>query len=338
MASAERWISGRNSWSGMRARDSQWRQKRVVASSRALASSTRGRNRRVVVPRQRAEQLLSLVEHVPGADVIGLDPEQHVGLQPHRLAGPGGVGAVAVRRQRPVGEHAAVVEPRLAHQLDLDAALDALDRPDEHVVGVLVGRRAGMRGDRVLAAARSHRERVVDHRPPRRRLPDRDQGVGPGQVVAAARHVDPERGEPERAGPAVEQRAEHARRVEPRDAEPVDRAVGRDQRAGVAVRQEGVVGDRSERRGRGGALRHRRHRAGRRGRGRGSGMAVALRALLGLGCAHDATHGCASARNPRPPAPPRGDPTIPWRTGAPAGDARATAPSPASTPRRRPDG
>ena len=39
--------------------------------------------------------------------------------------------------------------------------------------------------------------------------------------------VDPERAEPEAPGPTVEQAAEHAGRVEPRDAQPVDRAVRR---------------------------------------------------------------------------------------------------------------
>ena len=45
----------------------------------------------------------------------------------------------------------AVVEHRLADQLDLDLAVDALGRPDQHVVGVVVGRRPGVRRDRVRA-------------------------------------------------------------------------------------------------------------------------------------------------------------------------------------------
>ena len=49
------------------------------------------------------------------------------------------------------------------------------------------------------------------------------------------------------AGVAVEHRAEHARRVHPRQAEPLDVAVGRDERGRLAVRQERVVGDRGER-------------------------------------------------------------------------------------------
>ncbi len=57
---------------------------------------------------------------------------------------------------------------------------------------------------------------------------------------------------------AVEQAAEDARRVEGGEAEPVDRPVGRDEGARVAVREERVVRDRRERRGCGGALLRRR--------------------------------------------------------------------------------
>ena len=91
----------------------------------------------------------------------------------------------------------------------------------------------------------------------------------PGLVAAAGRHVDAVGSEPERAGAAVEQRAEHARAVEARQAQPLDRAVGRDQRAGVAVREEGVVGDRRERRlAPGGAARRCRRPLARAGRAR----------------------------------------------------------------------
>ena len=70
----------------------------------------------------------------------------------------------------------------------------------------------------------------------------------PGLVGARRRDVDAERPEAERARLPVEQAAEHARRVEAGDAQPVDRAVRRHERAGVAVGQEGVLGDRRERR------------------------------------------------------------------------------------------
>ena len=69
----------------------------------------------------------------------------------------------------------------------------------------------------------------------------------PGQVAARGRHLDVGGAEPEAAGVAVEDRAEHARRVEARQAEPLDVPVRRHERAGLAVGQEAVLGDRRER-------------------------------------------------------------------------------------------
>jgi hypothetical protein len=40
----------------------------------------RGRRRGLLVPGERAEQLFSLAKDMPGTNMIGLDPEQHVGL------------------------------------------------------------------------------------------------------------------------------------------------------------------------------------------------------------------------------------------------------------------
>ncbi len=67
-------------------------------------------------------------------------------------AGAGRVGLVPVAvRERPLRRRAAVVEDGLADELDLDRALDALDRAHEHVVAVVVGRRPRVRRDLVLA-------------------------------------------------------------------------------------------------------------------------------------------------------------------------------------------
>ena len=155
---------------------------------------------------------------------------------------------------RPFGRDAAVVEDRFADQLDLDLAVEADRHAHEHVLGVFVGGRPRVRRDQILAPARAERERVAYRRPAGRRRPGRQQRVGARLVDARGRHVDAERAEPERAGLAVEQRAEHARRVEARHAQPVDRAVGRHQRARVAVGEKRVLGDRRKRRGRGRAL------------------------------------------------------------------------------------
>ena len=104
-----------------------------------------------------------------------------------------------VADQRPLGRHAAVVEDGLADELDLDVAVDALDRPHEHVVGVVVGGRTRVRRDLVLVVARPHRERVAHDDPAGRRLPGRFEHVRSRLVDARGRVRDPERPEPEDA-------------------------------------------------------------------------------------------------------------------------------------------
>ena len=141
------------------------------------------RRRQLLGPRERAVDLVALLDHVPGPHPVALDPDRHVGLQPDRLPGAARVGRVAVRAdQRPLGRHAAVVEDGLADQLDLDPAVEAQDRAHEHVVAVVVGRRPGVGGDLVLAVPRAHREGVAHQDPAGRRLPGRQQGVGPRLV------------------------------------------------------------------------------------------------------------------------------------------------------------
>ena len=116
------------------------------------------------------------------------------------------------------------------------------------MVGVLVRGRAGVGGDRVDSPAGTHGQRVTHDDPAARSVPRGHEHVRPGLVVPVGRNREPVRTQPEAAGLPVEQAPEHARRVEARNAQPVDRPVGRDQRSGVAVRQEGVIRDRRERR------------------------------------------------------------------------------------------
>jgi hypothetical protein len=192
---------------------------------------------------------------VPGADPVALDAERKIGPQPDRLARAARVGGMpTVLGQRPLGGRPAIVERRLADQLDFDGAVQAADRTHQQVIGVVVGRRTGVWGDLVLPFPRTHRQSIADQEPAPRRLPRRGEDVRPGLVDARGRVVDPERSEPEVARLAVEQGAEHAGRVEARDAEPIDRSVGRDQGTGVAVGQERIVRNRRERRRGGSAL------------------------------------------------------------------------------------
>ena len=119
-----------------------------------------------------------------------------------RLARAARVGRVAAAvDERPFGRRAPVVERRLADQVDLDPALEALDRPHQHVVGVVVGRRPRVRRDRVLVLPRPHRQRVADDDPARGRLPRRHEHVRPGLVDARRRVVDAERARSGRSPP-----------------------------------------------------------------------------------------------------------------------------------------
>ncbi len=161
---------------------------------------------------------------------------------------------MAVLGDGPLGGDAAVVEDRFAGELDLDLALQAEGDAHEQVLGVFVGGRSGVGRDGVHAAAGPERERVAHGDPAGGGRPGREQRVGARLVHARGRHVDAERPEPKRPGLAIEQRAEHRGSVEAGHAQPVDRPVGRHERAGVTVREERVVGDRRERRGGGGAL------------------------------------------------------------------------------------
>ena len=172
----------------------------------------------------------------------------------------GGVGdAVRGLRARPARGPAPVVEDRLAEHLELHRAVHAARGADEHVVGVVVGGRARVRGrlGRVAVAPAADDQRVADDHPAGRRHPGRLDDVGARLVAAADRLAHVRGPDPPAARGAVEQRREDARRVEARRAEPLDRAVGRDQRAGVAVGEERVVGDRGERRARLAALEER---------------------------------------------------------------------------------
>jgi hypothetical protein len=213
------------------------------------------RRRAAFGPRERGVGPLATLQRPARTHAVVLDAERQVRLEPDGLPGSGRIGRMTVvADERPACGRASVVERRLAHELDFDTSLEALDRADEHVLRVVVGWRTSVRRDPVLVIPRAHRQRVTNDDPAARRLPRRLDHVRARHVVALGRVVDSERAEAEEARLAVDQAPEHARRVERRRTEPVDRAVGRHERTGVAVRDERVVGDRRERRRGGRAL------------------------------------------------------------------------------------
>ena len=106
-------------------------------------------------------------------------------------------------------------------------------------------------GGRALALVvpRADEQHVADDDPAAARAPAGLQHHRARQVAPGSRHVHVGGAQPEGARVAVEHRAEHAGRVHPRQAHPLDVPAGRHQRRGLAVRQEAVVGDRGKRAG-----------------------------------------------------------------------------------------
>ena len=153
IARIERAIGSRNAWSGSRApldpRAPEARG-RVHPRLRLLDVC---RRRQVLRPRQRA------VRHARrraacGGRARGRPRSRSPCRCDRRSVTPAPLASAVWRPslQRPLGRGAPVVEDRLADELHLDAALDALDRPHQQVVAVVVGGRARVRRDGVLAA------------------------------------------------------------------------------------------------------------------------------------------------------------------------------------------
>ena len=247
---------------------------RLQPEARFVVALRRGQ---VLGPGEGAKRPVARLKHVTCPDPLSLDPEREVGLETKLLPGAARVGGVpAAVHCNPLRGNPAVVEDRLADQLDLDVSVETFHGPDQHVIGVVVGRRSRVRRDRVLVVPRPHRQGFADEDPARGRLPGRHEHVRAGLVGPCGRVRDPERAEPEEACLPVEEAAEHARRVERGNAEPVDRAVGGDQRSRVTVGEERVIGDRRKRRRRCRALRLRLGGVG----GRRGGHRAPLRSLI----------------------------------------------------------
>ena len=210
------------------------------------------RRRVVLGPREGAEAEVALLEQRAGHRLAALEPDAHVAGEGELQPGVAGLGPALVVGGAgvvPARGLPAVVEHRLALELDLHLAVHAAHRAQQDVVGVVVGGGplVGV-GQLVLVVPRPDEQEVAHDDPPGRGAPARLEDHGARQVAAGRRrrHVGGREAEP--AGVPVEQRAEHARTVSRREAEPLDVAAGGDQCHRLAVREEGVVGDRRERR------------------------------------------------------------------------------------------
>jgi hypothetical protein len=129
----------------------------------------------------------------------------------------------------------AVLRPRRELELHLDLARDAFERAQQLMRGVVA--------DVVPALALRERHGV---REPQLAGLGGEDGLDDERAgeVAPCRSIRPGRADPPVAGVGVEQPGEDGVAVVARQAQPVDRPVGVDERGRVAVRQQTVVGDR----------------------------------------------------------------------------------------------
>ena len=202
-------------------------------------------------PGERTEPPLAFAQSVTGVGVRALDAQPHVAHQPHGRGAVRGVEHILglLLRRGPASRHAAVTETGPTHQLERNLPLEALDRPHQHVVGVMVGRRAGVRlSGLVIGVPVADRQSIVDDRPPGGGHPGRLEHVGARYVAPAGGDVHAVGSKTKGSGAAVEQRAEDTFAIKTRQAEPLNGAVGCDQCACVAVREERILGDRRKRR------------------------------------------------------------------------------------------
>ena len=205
----------------------------------------------VLAPVQRAVHPLPLLHPVARRRPSALEPEPQVGpeLQLDGAAlGTGNALVVTGAHVFPARGLAPVIERRVAIEHDLDLAVDAAHSPQQHVIGVVIGRGAPM-GLRalLLVVPSTDQQNVTDDDPATARPPARLEHHRARQVASRRRDLDPERAEAKRAGVTVEHRAEHARRVDPRQAHPLDVAARSDERDRLAIGQKPVVSDRGKR-------------------------------------------------------------------------------------------
>ncbi len=183
---------------------------------------------------QHERALLALVEHEASLGSPGRRDQRHLAGQRQAGAPARVFEEGAVRRDRHLRGDAGVVEGRLARDVELHVPADDGDAADD-LVGL--ARRAGPARHEVLDLADAvGREKA------------RQEHVGVGPVELLARADGCARADAE-ATPScvVEQRAEDARRVELREAHPVDRSIAAHQRDGAhvaddAIALDGVVG------------------------------------------------------------------------------------------------
>jgi hypothetical protein len=199
-----------------------------------------------VSPRQRDERRLPFLECGTPIAASADQTEVHGARQLQRKI------AVTHRRVRVVAcvvrprtFCSAVLEEREAVHLYLDPAARTRRETQQR------SHRDGVTGWPAIAVAtfvacRTDDQEILHRQPPGRRVPRRLEHQRSRQIPALRGHECVRRGNAEETGAAIEQRAEHTRRVRARQTQPFDGPVRRDESVDFAVRQESVLGDRRE--------------------------------------------------------------------------------------------
>ena len=198
----------------------------------------------LLAPGDGAEPGFVLAQFQGAADGAAVELQFHVAGQPQLGSVGGPRDRLAELAAAPGRRFEPVAEARQALHLHLDVAVDAGHRPQQRAVGLVCGLRPG--SGPTGAGPVGDRQRVVDDDP---------AGVGdPGGldhqrarlVAATDRDHHPLGPQTEMTGATIEQRRKSARRVKPRQAQPLDAAGKGDERRRVAVGQKAITADGGE--------------------------------------------------------------------------------------------
>src|SRR6478735_2332080 len=162
------------------------------------------------------------------------------------LRAMGGGMVVARAVVGPACGHGAIVEHRLAFDDDVDGSVDALERPQQHVRRLRVTRRPQLPGGSFGVTPRCERQGVANHEEACRGHPGRLYDHARQEVSPAGGNRGPRRRDAKTSGATIEECAEHARRVDDRQAQPLDIPGGCDESGDLTVRQECEVADRGK--------------------------------------------------------------------------------------------
>ena len=255
------------------------------------------RRRRVLAPGQSAVDLLAFLHPMPSGGAGALEAKPQIGGQPQldvAILSLGQALVVTGTGVLPLRRLASVVECRLAVEHDLDFAVDATHGSQQHVIGVVVRWCPPVRARAIVLVMPVADQQHVAHDDPAR--PGEPAGLEdhrPREVAPRCRHGHPHGPDPEPAGVTIEHRSEHARRVDARQAHPLDVAARGNQRDRLTVREEAIVGDRWKRAPAGRCIRRQLTNWGRRLRRQRLRMGIAV------GSVHGATRTLPGAWRPR---------------------------------------